>query len=432
MRALESAQDGRFVVWTYCLRSCTGDAAVPKVSLRHRLQAFRPDGTPTWTLTFPRQVGLTSLEVAPSGRVVVGGTYVEPPDFGGGRLRAPEPPVEGGFFLLVLSPEGTHLWSRGFTAEPSDARVRNRSFQLRVAADDADHLAVAGRWAGPLDLGGEPLGSRDSSVSFLFAARFDPEGRHLWSRSLRGEGRGGDLSVETLGTDAQGHLALGGTAGRPGAPLGDHTWDTEGGEPYALSLAATDGSTRWTRLLEDTRGALTAVARMPEGGLAFAGHHRGQGFSFAGQAFPDPRGLDALLLAVTSAGEPRWARTFRGSSAEEQPRLVSDAQGNLTLGVVTDGTLDLGGEVFEPRPRREPRGELYLGHYAADGRHVWSRLIGNHTRFSSAFGNYGLGTQPDGSVVYGVQMTRESSFELDGRTFNTAPGTDQLFLQLRP
>ncbi|HET9452033.1 MAG TPA: hypothetical protein VFO83_14180, partial [Aggregicoccus sp.] len=319
-----------------------------------------------------------------------------------------------------------------FTAEPSDARVRNRSFQLRVAADDADNLVVAGRWAGPLNLGGETLGSRDYRISFLFAARFDAEGRHLWSRSLRGEVRGGDLSVETLGTDAQGNLALGGTAGRPGAPLGDHTWDTEGGEPYALSLAAADGATRWTQVLADTRGALTAVARTPEAGLAFAGHHLQRGFSFAGQSLPEPRGLEALLLAVTSAGEPRWARTFRGSSDEEQPKLVSDAQGNLTLGVVTDGTLELGGEVFQPRPRNEPRGELYLGRYAADGTHRWSRLVGNHTRFSSPFTAYGIAAQPDGAVVYGVQMTRASSFEVDGRTFNTAPGTDQLFLQLRP
>lgn len=432
MRALESAGDGSFVVWTYCLRSCTGDTANPKVSLRHRLQAFRADGTPTWTFTFPRQVGVTSLEVSRSGRVVVGGTYVEPPDFGGGPLRAPPPPIEGGFFVLALSPEGQHLWSRGFTAEPSDARVRNRSFQLRVAADDADHLVAVGRWAGPLNLGGETLGSRDYGISFLFAARFDAGGRHLWSRSLRGEGAGGDLSVEALGTDAAGHLALGGTAGRPGAPLGNADWDTEGGEPYALSLSAADGSTRWTRRLEGTRGALTDVARMPEGGLAFAGHHLERGFSFAGQSFPEPRGLDALLLAVTSTGEPRWARSFRGASREEQPELVSDAQGNLTLGVVADGALELGGARFEPRPRDEPRGELYLGHYGADGRHLWSRLVGNHTRFSSALRNYGLGTQPDGSVVYGVQMTRESAFELDGRTFNTAPGTDQLFLQFRP
>jgi hypothetical protein len=432
MRALESAADGSFVVWTYCLRSCTGEFANPKVSLRHRLQGFRADGTPTWTLTFPRQVGITSLEVSPSGRVLVGGTYVEPPDFGGGPLRAPQPPVEGGFFLLVLSPQGEHLWSRGFTAEPSDARVRNRGFQLRVAADDAENLVAVGRWAGPLNLGGSTLGSRDYSISFLFAARFDPQGRHLWSRSLRGEGVGGDLSVETLGTDAAGNLALGGTAGRPGAPLGDSSWDTEGGTPYALSLSAADGSTRWTRLLEGTRGALTAVARMPEGGVAFAGHYLARGFSFAGQSFPEPRGLDALLLAVTGTGEPRWARTFRGASREEQPELVSDAQGNLTLGVVASGTLELGGAVFEPRPREEPRGELYLGHYGADGRHLWSRLVGNHTRFSSADGNYGLGTQPDGSVVYGVQMTRASSFEVDGRTFNTAPGTDQLFLQFRP
>ena len=301
-----------------------------------------------------------------------------------------------------------------------------------MAFDDAEHLVVAGRSGGPLRLGGDTLEPDGTGEPYLFAARYDPEGRHLWSRALKGVAAGGDVSVETLGTDAQGHLALGGTAGPPGAPRGDSNWDTRGGAPYALSLASADGSVRWTRVLEGTRGALTAVARTPDGGLAFAGHYLQRGFSFAGQSFPAPHALDALLLSVTSAGEPRWARTFAGSSVEEQPQLVSDARGNLTLGVVTDGRLDLGGEVFEPRPRDEPRGDLYLARYGSDGQHVWSRFVGNHTRFSSPLLSYGIAEQPDGSVTYGVMMTRASPIELDGRTFNTAPGTDQLFLQFRP
>jgi hypothetical protein len=75
---------------------------------------------------------------------------------------------------------------------------------------------------------------------------------------------------------------------------------------------------------------------------------------------------------------------------------------------------------------------VYLARYDAEGRHVWSRLVGNHTRFSSAFFAYGIVAQPDGSVTYGVQMTRASPVEVDGRTFNVEPDTDQMFLQFRP
>ena len=125
-------------------------------------------------------------------------------------------------------------------------------------------------------------------------------------------------------------------------------------------------------------------------------------------------------------------RTFAGSSAEEQPRLVSDAQGQLTLSVVSDGRLTLGGEVFQPRAG-EPRGQVYLARYdAADGRHRWSRLLGNHTRFSTPFFTYGLAAQTEGAVVYGALMSGESPHVVDDRTFTNQGTPDLLFLQLRP
>lgn len=84
------------------------------------------------------------------GNVVVGGWFRQKVDFGGGPLEAAEANKDG--FLLKLSADGRHVWSRRFGDRDHD--------QIRaIAVNDAGRTAVAGVFRFSLNLGGFALES---------------------------------------------------------------------------------------------------------------------------------------------------------------------------------------------------------------------------------------------------------------------------------
>lgn len=117
---------------------------------------------------------VNDLAVSDAGEVVVAGLFAEPFDFGGGVLspvHAPGTIDTFDAFLVKLDAAGAHRWSARFGDEGSQSIDR-------VTVDARGEIAVLGRGNGTIDLGGGPLALGENGT---FAARFDAEGRWLWS-----------------------------------------------------------------------------------------------------------------------------------------------------------------------------------------------------------------------------------------------------------
>jgi hypothetical protein len=105
-----------------------------------------PTGKLLWSQRFggPASDIPRSVAVDANGTIVVGGSFGGSVDFGGGPLTAGVGHESG--FVLVLDPDGHHLWSKSFVTE-DDAAVNG------VALDSTGNVAATGYFRGTLNLG---------------------------------------------------------------------------------------------------------------------------------------------------------------------------------------------------------------------------------------------------------------------------------------
>lgn len=182
-------------------------------------------GDVLWQKPFRGQLALDA-----DGAVLLTGALTTDQDFGGGVLSS-----RGGsdVLLVKLSPNGEHLFSRGF----GDAGTLQQGEQ--IAVDRAGNVLMAGTFDGTLDFGAGPLTLPSDACSADawcmtsgFIAKLGSDGRALWSVSL-----GPVRAVGGLVVDASGGPVV--SAALPG-----------GVRPFRLTwLGAFDaqGCARWQR-----------------------------------------------------------------------------------------------------------------------------------------------------------------------------------------
>jgi hypothetical protein len=135
---------------------------------------------------------IKGVAVDPIGNVAVTGSYMGAISFGGTAL-----PSSGGFDNIVVakySPMGDHIWSKGFGSDFSD-------FGNAVAVDFAGNVIVTGTFRLTIDFGGGPMTSAGNTTDDIFLVKFGPDGTHLWSRRSGGPSSdsGADATVDTDG-----------------------------------------------------------------------------------------------------------------------------------------------------------------------------------------------------------------------------------------
>jgi len=133
----------------------------------------------------------TYVDLDPHGNIVVAGSYAGTLEFG--VDRALEAGSMSDVFLVELDPAGEHVWSRSFGGS-------RYQYVAGLAVDGGGNAFLTGQFdQGALDLGGGPL--ETSGWGNFFVARFDDEGRHVWSRRFGGEQIQfpGDLALDSRG-----------------------------------------------------------------------------------------------------------------------------------------------------------------------------------------------------------------------------------------
>ncbi|WP_223782380.1 hypothetical protein [Myxococcus sp. AS-1-15] len=158
------------------------------------------------------------------GGIYVGGAYAGAVCFGGGqfltvRQRTP--------FVLKLTPEGTHAWSRDF---------RGSTGAVNALAVGPDRVYVAGAFSSRFYFQGQP---HDAGNHHGFVAAFSADGQERWARSFA-------ATATALATDDAGQLTVSGThdgaleLARTAAPAG----------LYVARLQPEKGDALWVRTLE--------------------------------------------------------------------------------------------------------------------------------------------------------------------------------------
>ncbi|NMO23367.1 DNRLRE domain-containing protein [Pyxidicoccus fallax] len=386
------------------------------------LARYDANGAHQWSrvhvpTSFDIQVSPSSLVVTPLGNILMVGSYMGAPDFGGGPLPATAP-YKYALFIAKFSPNGDFVWARGFI--PSRAAGEAHVVARDLTTDANGSLIVTGHFGGALNLGGEVLrSSEDLSGSGLFLAKFSWEGEHLWSRAVPVGTNGGATWGWSVATSADGRIFVGGEAGagRLGA--------TQSRTPFVAAYGP-EGTPLWSRAFNGSVGYVGSLAPVPGGGVAFAGQFEGS-FSFAGTTItslhgtePWP-GVDGMLGVLSPTGGDTWAKGLGDAGYETASGLASDPSGNLSVVLRTNGPVDLGGGVLG-HPTQNTHA---VARFTASGAHRWSRVM------DSRIETLGVLAAPDGSTVAAGEF--RYPITVDGTSHAPADHeTDLLFLKFGP
>lgn len=158
-----------------------------------------PAGKLLWSRRFggPEADIPRAVAVDGTGDILVGGSFGGTVDFGGGPITAATGHASA--FLTRLDASGNHLWTQTFASD--DAVVNS------IALGDGGPIAVAGSFAGTINLGGGVITTAGADDAFV--ARLDSAGKLLAGRAF-----GGPASERALALafGVSGTLAVTGTA----------------------------------------------------------------------------------------------------------------------------------------------------------------------------------------------------------------------------
>nr|HEX4313389.1 hypothetical protein [Kofleriaceae bacterium] len=331
-----------------------------------------------------------------AGNTYLTGMYDAAIDLGGGAL-----PFGGVVDILVASysPTGDLRWSTGFGGSGND-----QGTGITVAGGK---VYVAGTFAGDVTLGGavfHSAGQGDALVLVLDAATGALD--TAFAHGTAGDDYNLGIAVDTAGNItvagefATGTLDLGGSAITGSAD----------DNAYLASFTAT-GAHRWSRTLAGSPavagagGAFDdaqAVVVDPAGDVTVVGEWMGTAnFGSGTITSGDAKNLDfdAFVASYTSAGAPRWSRSFAAiTSFGNSARTIGlGANGDVVVGGSFHGTVDFGG------------GHALTQKGDVDGFAVVLAGATGATTFGRSVGD------SDGSVISGAKLDSHGDVVVSGR-----------------
>lgn len=314
------------------------------------LAAFDADGGFRWV----RRVGgdggsmISSLAPLPGGGALVAGRFDGTVVFGRGEanettLSAPATGARG--FVARIGADGALAWVNAAGGELGTSWESARSPLVAAAADGG--ALLAGEFTGTVGFGdGTP-----AEVSFtagateraLFLARYGPDGALAWAR--RTDGPGGNVWARGIAPSPEGGALVTGTL-TGGATFGP-------GDPAATTLFAAGaaavvarwdgtGALAWARASSTTQifpegaGVVLgmpegdALAVLPDGGAAFAGHFDTFSTFWPGE-LASAGDFDLFVGRLAADGAVRWVRRGGGAGADLADAAVLGDDGALVV-----------------------------------------------------------------------------------------------------
>jgi hypothetical protein len=218
-------------------------------------------GDVTWARRYggDRNDRIVRLAVDGQGSILVGAEFEMKSELGGPTLES-----AGAYDLAIakLDPNGAHVWSQRFGGTDNDNI-------LALAVDPAGNIAIAGAYDKRMTIGDKEV--RSSGDSDALIARFDPDGKILWSKVFGGTGE--DVA-NGVAVDAVGNVVVTGWFSDK-VDLGKGPVKAHGNKDAFTEKLSPDGEVRWIQTFGDRdhdKGHAVAVDK--DGNVYVAGIFR--------------------------------------------------------------------------------------------------------------------------------------------------------------
>ncbi|MGK3982058.1 hypothetical protein WME99_03435 [Sorangium sp. So ce136] len=315
----------------------------------------------------------------------------------------------------IVAPEGTAAYLAKFDRDGKHLWSKSFSLSLpagqHVAHTSGGALFVGGSYFRNLDFGGGPLPETSGGLGL---AKFESElGKHEWSKGF-GDQYSKELSY--VAVDASGAVlisgSIGGTADFGGGPIGD---EIIGNAVYVAKLDAA-GNHVFTKYIDDERAWLGAggLAADAQGNVAVAGTFE-QNFNLdpASPPLVSRGGNDIFFAMLAPDGALLWQKAFGNSLYDTASQVAFDATGNVFLAGVFQGSVDFGGGALVALGTKP---NLFVAKFDPTGKHLFSRSFGDSERQDVA----SIAIDPSGNAV--ITGTFLGEIDLDGAVL-TSKGT---------
>jgi len=251
----------------------------------------------------------------------------------------------------------------------------SESEPVGLAAFADGGVVMAGRYYGTVDFGGGKLTSPNENYQ-AFVAKYDTNGRHVYSKSFGGEFAEAAIDVATL---ADGSVLVTGYFNWP-VDFGAGLLSPLGQDVFVLKLDAS-GKTIWSRHYGGEGSQRpAAIAATADGGAVVVG--RTSGKLDLGLGSVVDTSSDAFVLRIDSKGEPKWAdRIISDNSVSISDVAVHPVDGVIAVGGAFSNQLGIGampdlaiGDL--PALVADGYQDGFLAAYDDNGKAKWSRTVG--------------------------------------------------------
>jgi hypothetical protein len=361
---------------------------------------------PPWSKRFgdPADQGVPrGMVVSPSGDIVLRLVLGSAADFGG-------PPSTGA--LVSLDPGGSPRWA---------IPMPDLSDPVPLAVDGAGNIYVAGAmYQQAADFGCGAVGSDAGATSSALLVKLSPSGQCSWSRAWPGG------SFSALAVDADGSIAVGGTATGP-LDLGTGVID-----PWPMGfvtfLAKLDpqGNGIWSMATVDS-AAIDCLAAATGGDILVGGTADVVVSLGIPPTTAMAKGPSVLAARLTADGAPMYVELFDDAYLIDRVACGTDGAGDLVL----EATLQYGSAVDFGGGAIDAMGDLpFLVELDASGGYRWQASYPNPSG-NSAVGVQALATDAHGSVVWTGGLIGTYDFGTGTLSNSSGNGNDPDWIAVR-
>jgi hypothetical protein len=303
-----------------------------------------------------------------------------------------------------------HVWSKRF----GDASPQ---YGEALATDADGNVLFGGYYQGNMDLGGGTLASPGGFDVFL--AKYDPTGRHLWSKRA---GDSSDQACASVVVDSNESVIITGHMGGTANFGGQMPLSSAGALDVFVAKYEPSGALLWNKRFGDGLSQWgRGLAVDLDDNLLVSGGFEGD-LDFGGGAITSTGPSDAFVVKLDADGEHVWTRHFGGSGSATTYNLVSDPDGAVLVVGWFSGTMDFGGGARTSAGNTD----VFVVKLDADGQHLWDRRYGD----ASAQESEGIAVDDGGNVLLAGYF--QGSIDLGGEVLTSAGDYDVYIAKLDP